>query len=302
MKSIRVLTYFYITVITLGTAPMLSVEGALPEGLAETLELRIDTDLKKSLQELVTEKQVCEELWLTWPVEQPEKDIGEVEKDIQKLIKIKTEAQFPASIQEDYEKEAVAKYILFEIGQLVEFKLKDGTTVNGYLRDLRQTEVLIDNRAIELLAIDEDDFAHFDETTREIRIREYIRAKLATLREERVNYERKIKEEVSRQLFLDSGYIQIDGKSVGKKDYVSSRLATRRKKLGERLKPLLRTKIYYDRGFVLYENEWLTTEEADRREKEKLAKEQALLEASENRNLDNINEEGEEDDETSLWD
>ena len=306
MKSSQIRTVLVcVKLIVIGFAPVSWVEGALPEGMAETLELRIDSELDKVLQELITEKQVCEELWLTWPLEPPAKDIADVENDIQGLIKKKAEIKFPTAIQEDFEKEAVARYTLFKIGQRVSFDLRDGSQVSGYLRDHGETEVLIDNRRIELSAVDDDDLAHFDEMVRELRIKEYIRARLAELKEERSNFEQRIKEEVSRQLYMDFGYIQIDGRWVAKKAYVNERLSSQREKLREHLKPMLRIKLYYDNGFVLFQDEWMTKGEAERRKQEQLEKERKEAEAAakkaESGEADNDGK-GDGDDEPSLWD
>ena len=304
MKSFRKLTFLFCITITILEVSLTSMaEGALPESIAETLELRINSELERIVQELITEKQICEELWITWPIDPPTQKIEEVEKEIKKLINNKSQAEFPESLEEEYEKEAVAKYDLFKIGQFVEFTLHDGTEVSGYLRERKQSKILIDNRPVELSEIDADELTHFDEAIREIRIKEYIRAKLVQLKERRVEYEQKIMEEVSQKLFMESGYIQVRGKWISKKEFVSDRLSNQREKLQKRLKPLQRAKIYYENGFVEVDNEWITKKEAERRRQEQAEKERAALEALENSNDEGKapQEDGEEDDPQSLW-
>ena len=172
----------------------------------------------------------------------PEKDIEDVEKQIQKLIKIKAEAEFPPSFAEKFKKEAKAEFRLFKVGEEVSFQLKNGVEVNGYLRELTKTNVLVDKRDIEISDIDSEAIVHFDETIREIKIREFMREKNTALKEQRTDYEEKIRKETSDKLYTQLGYILVKGDWIPKTQLVNERLETQRKKLIKNLRPLLRSK------------------------------------------------------------
>ena len=278
------------------------VSGALPEGMAETLELRIQSELDKVLQVLVTEKQVCEELWLTWPVEPPKKDPTEVEREIDRSIRKQSMEMFPVSLEEELEERADAKYKAFQVGEPVSFKLKHGEVVSGYLRDQRNAEVLIDNRTIKLADVDDDELAHFDEDVREMKIREYVRSSITEVKEKRIEYEQKIRAEVSQELYIDAGYIKVKGMWIAKKQFVSDQINDHKAELSGRLKPLLRTKVYYESGFMLFEDEWVTKKEFERRQ-QLLLEEQERLDAAEGEDFDSFtsDSEGEDDDQENLW-
>ena len=83
----------FVSICTFLVSPTIVV-ALIPEGELETLELKITTELDEIVTELITEKQICEELWCPWPIQPTRKSIAEVSKDIDYLVKKESAKEF----------------------------------------------------------------------------------------------------------------------------------------------------------------------------------------------------------------
>ncbi len=257
-------TYKFILTTVLSACYLVTLHAGIPEGMEEGLALQIDAELEKTVNGLVTEKQVCEESWISWPLPNSVPTSDRVARKVTEIIAKKSSEKFPATLKNEYEKLAQEKYGHFTPGDLVNFTLKDGTKINGYFREKGKTDILVDNRRIKFAELDDDQLAHFDEITRDVEVTEFVRGKLVALKNAKLEYEYKIRQEVLEKAYMVAGYFMVNGEWIAKRDYVAERLAEKRLQLRERLRPILKVKLYYDNGLVLFNDEWRTREEAER--------------------------------------
>ncbi len=251
-----------------------SLYAAIPEGMIESLEMKVDAELSKIVNELVTEKHVCDEFWFEWPLNVSNKNRDMVEQEISDMIRKSAEEEFPSMLRNTFEQEANNKYVFYELGDLVEFDTKKGDRIKGYFREIGKINLLIDNRVVLFDELTDDARAHFDRINRDVKIKEYVRAQMAELKDKRSAYENKIRTELADRIYREAGYVKIGGVWVEKRKYVQDELEKRRNAVSEKLKPMLQTKLYYDNGLVQFNNEWMTREDANKQLK-KLEEEQA---------------------------
>ncbi len=256
--------------------------SAIPEGMEEALQLQIEAELEKTVNELVSEQMVCEELWIEWPMTLPEKAVEKVEDEIDDRVRLLSTSEFPPTLRHDYEKNAKEKYRLFELGDSVSFELENGDIVSGYFREHIKNEILIDNRRVNYSELGEEALAHFDPVSQDVRVKENVRARMAELKEHKSQFEKEIRDEIAGEIYVTTGFMKIDGEWVQKREYVQRELQKRRRALAERLRALLKVKLYYDNGLVSFNGEWTTREDAERQKKliEEARRKQAASEVS----------------------
>lgn len=280
------------------------VRAEIPLELMEKLEAQIAVELGNAYNEFVTPEKVAIELGFPWPLDMPAKGIDGLELEIQNITTAEADKKFPETLADSYEQEAKELYRPLEVGSFVSLTRKSGDTIEGYLRELSKTELKIDNTNIPLAEFGDDELAHFDTVIRKLKVKEYVRAKMATLKEQRSAYQAQIRDDVSRNLYRDSGYILVDKEWMALRAFVDRTVAQRREQLAATLKPKAQIKVYYENDLEFYEEQWMTKEAA--REKRRL-KELALEEQKRQEELQKKNEmerQTEQEEDTgdgSLW-
>ncbi len=278
--------------------------AVIPEEVTVSLEEQIDTQLNTTVNELLDRETLCKELYFTWPLTPPGKNEEDLQKEVLKLVKQRAEEQYPMTLKERYKKEAMDQYRLYKIGgdeDQITVKLKDGEVIEGFFASRNKNELMIGRRKVSIFDLEDEELAHFNENTGELKINQYVRGKLAELEENRLNYGEKIKEEITITLYKQYGYIQMDGAWIAKSDFIDKKQIERKRKLKKKLKPLLRAKLYYENGYVLYNDDWISIDEL--RKIQLLLKEQNQLQTEQTETEQQTIKEGEsEDDEGGIWD
>ncbi len=278
--------------------------AVIPEEVAASLEEQINIQLDAAANDLLDNQRLCKELYFPWPLTSPEKNEEKLQKEILKLVKQRSEEKYPITLKEQYKEDAMQQYRLYRIGgdeDQIAVKLKSGEVIEGFFASRNKNELMIGRRKISIFDLDDEELAHFNQNTRELKISQYVRGKLAELKENRLNYGEKIKEEIATNLYKQYGYIQMDNTWIAKSNFIDKKLIERKGKLKKKLKPLLRTRLYYENGYVLYNDDWITIDEL--RKIQLMLKEQSQLQNEQQENEQQTIEKGEsEDEEGGLWD
>ena len=79
-------------------------------------------------------------------------------------------------------------------------------------------------------------------------MREYVRGKLADLKDKKASFETENWDSISRKLYERYGYIQVDGEWIAKNSFIASKLRKRTENLKEKLKNAKPVKVLWYEG------------------------------------------------------
>ncbi len=255
----------WLLMVSILLACWLPLRGIPPEREAE-LEGDIQRELQAKIEDLLGEQYVCETLLgLDYPVPAPSSTLAELKEALDARVDREAQERYPDSQRQVFYREALEKFSLFERGQLVEVERLKGLPIKGRLREIREFDVLIDIRTVRYDEMHPDSLARFRKELSVQRIDRYVRQKMEGWVAKRRDYEEQIHESRETELYTDANYVQVLGEWIPLQDYFQRELAARRAGLADRLRPLLRTKIFMQAGYRFYEGVWLSPQEIQQR-------------------------------------
>jgi hypothetical protein len=125
--------------------------------------------------------------------------------------------------------------------------------------------VVIANAKIYREELSDDSLVHFDPDKAKQSREAFVRLKKADVAEARRAWEAAQRADVEREAYVSAGYIQIKGEWETQKEFFDGRIADLKSRWRERLLPKIHDHVYYDFGYVLYNNEWMKPEEREAR-------------------------------------
>jgi len=143
--------------------------------LEEVVVQRVKEDVDKN----VKKQDIAAKLGLKWPVRTPPKTKDEIEAEVEKQLDELAAKQFPDARRKEFEKEAAAKYRMYEVGEEVTFSIRGGmgpnATVKGRLYEKTKQRIKASNRYVLRTDMDPETQSHFWEDVNEDFRKRYIR-------------------------------------------------------------------------------------------------------------------------------
>lgn len=241
------------------------VSADMPEGLLQTLNMKVDAQLRETVKELVSPEYVARELFLDWPVNEVTATPESLDMQVRKLVKQDAKEKYPFSLVTNFEKAKQAEFRQYEPGQTIQLTTRKGELIKGMLREIKRDigRIVINNAEVRLDDLDEDSYLHFDALQANQRIRSEVRRETAQLDARRKEYEQSVTERRERELYEAAGYLQLNGTWRPRTEYYAEAVEKRETELQHTLRPMLKWKVYSEAGLVYFNQTWMTKEDAE---------------------------------------
>lgn len=255
---------FISLLLAVGLAGQQAVQAEIPDGLLSGLKLKIEAQLRLTLDTIIDKKAFAEDLFLKWPVTEPKRSPQTLRSDINSLVKKDVKQKFPANLLTNYVKGLRQKYRPYQPGDMITITMRNGTRYKGRVRNITRKKFKLDNQEIRIEDLDDETRLYFDSIAANEYITRLTRIYQEKLRRDKKKYERQRAEFREEEVFKKAGYLRILGKWVAKSTYFNQKLSSYRKKLADRLRPMLKVKIYHEAGLARYHGVWMTKEDAEK--------------------------------------
>jgi small nuclear ribonucleoprotein (snRNP)-like protein len=263
VMTIRFFAFLFIFGLMVCCTPCF-VDAAISVEVEKSMKPEIKRQLAEAVDSLIDERRVCEDLGMTWPLRSPSKQPKSINDEVMRRARDIAYKEYPRSLEQGFRQDAEALFQLFKRPSKVKVMLKDGTMIKGVLRGVNAKFLHVDNNEkIRVADLDIDSLARVDAKVAARRKKAYVRVKLTELGEQRQALEMVEAERISDELYIASGYIQINGEWKARKKFFRSRIEQLRKDLAVILDGPLKTKVYYENGLVLYNGEWMQRAQAE---------------------------------------
>ncbi len=232
----------------------------------ERLESEIAVELKATAEYLIDADMFRRDfLGYDEPIEAPAVDLESVERQIREEVIAAAMEEYPPSLTNEFIAEAKEKYAQYRMGDAITVHMKNGDTFSGRLRDRDKYSVLVDLQRLRFEDMAPETLVRFDPVRADATATTYVREKLAELEEKRQSFIRRNENTLLRDALTRSGYLLNLGRWMPVKEWYEQELAAKRAEVESRLRPLLRAQKYFNAGYRLHNDVWLTREEISRR-------------------------------------
>ncbi len=237
---------------------------------------QIEQQVAAEVNKVVDPKKVAAQLRLKWPVTAPKKSLKEIEEEVKKRIERMVDEKYPMEgKEEEYRKQAEAKYRLHKIGDRVSFVIRGGrgtnTFVEGRFDAITATRIKVSNRWIVRSDMAMSDVACFDPDVHKRYVERYARVELNKYKIKRVDYAEALRKKFVEQAYKDAGYVKWGKNWIAARDLLDRAISFQRKQLETRIRPRLEREVFTKKGYMLFKGEWMPKKTATSL-KEKLKK------------------------------